>query len=92
MVYLIHFDKPYKHAMHYIGFCETGGLQARLERHKSGDGSKLLAVIQKAGIGWSVSRVWEQGDRTFERSLKKRAATRNCPMCDPKALNRKKTS
>lgn len=90
MVYLIHFEKPYKHAKHYSGFCESGNLEARLERHRSGNGSKLLNIIQKAGITWKVVRTCEDGTRDFERSLKKRAATRNCPICNPMgALKRK---
>ena len=85
MVYLIHFDKPYKHAKHYLGYCEAGGLDARIERHVTGNGSKLLAVIQKASIGWKVERVWEDGDRNFERSLKNHSATRYCPVCNPQS-------
>lgn len=81
MVYLIHFDKPYKHAKHYLGFCEAGGLEARLKRHRSGDGSKLLSVIQKAGITWKVVRVWEDGDKALERRLKNNPGTRYCPIC-----------
>jgi predicted GIY-YIG superfamily endonuclease len=90
MVYLIHFDKPYRHAKHYIGHCEDGKLEQRLARHRKGDGAKLLAVIQKAGIGWKVVRIWPDGDRELERKLKNRAATDKCPVCDPtRALKRK---
>lgn len=81
MVYLIHFDKPYKHARHYVGYSKDNNLESRLATHRAGQGSRLLNVIQKAGIGWSVVTVWPEGDRNFERRLKKKAATRHCPIC-----------
>lgn len=81
MVYLIHFEKKYKHSQHYLGFVE-GDLEQRLKRHRSGTGAKLLKVITDAGINWSVVRVWEDADRTFERKLKNRKNTPYlCPLC-----------
>lgn len=90
MVYLIHFHSPYKHAKHYLGFVQSAeGLEARITRHKKGDGAKLTGVVAKAGIDFHVSRVWPNGSRDFERSLKKRKASpRLCPECNPKAMNR----
>jgi predicted GIY-YIG superfamily endonuclease len=79
MVYLIHFDKPYKHAQHYIGF--TDNLDARLDRHHGKHGSKLLKAVEAAGISFKVVRTWD-GDRAFERKLKNRKnASRYCPIC-----------
>jgi len=81
MVYLIHFDKPYKHANHYIGFTD-GALEDRIAKHRNGTGAKLLKVINDAGIGWNVVRTWEDGDRTFERKLKNRKKSSDlCPIC-----------
>ncbi len=77
--YLIHFDRPYKHARHYIG--SALHLEARLSHHRTGTGARLLAVIQQAGIEWSVVRTWE-GDKQFERKLKNRHnAKKLCPIC-----------
>jgi hypothetical protein len=45
-VYLIHFDEPYKHARHYVGSAVS--LDARLEEHRRGSGSRLMAVIAAA--------------------------------------------
>jgi hypothetical protein len=67
MICLIHFDSPYKHAQHYLGYCQDGGLRARIERHRSGAGAKLMSVIVNAGINFHVARVWPNGDRTYER-------------------------
>jgi predicted GIY-YIG superfamily endonuclease len=82
MVYLIHFDKPYHHACHYLGFSEAESPEARLERHRSGDGAKLLRALNLAGIGYKIVRTWPEGDRNFERSLKNQNnIKRHCPMC-----------
>jgi predicted GIY-YIG superfamily endonuclease len=81
IVYLIHFEKKLHHAQHYLGYCEDGNLEARLERHIRGDGSKLMRAVMEAGIQWKVVKTWE-GDRHFERSLKrKKNSSRLCPCC-----------
>ena len=69
-MYLIHFQRPYRHARHYLGFVAESGLAGRLERHRSGDGARLLRVITEAGIAWTVARLWPGADRTTERQLK----------------------
>ncbi|TLN00391.1 endonuclease [bacterium] len=85
MVYLLHFDKPFHHANHYIGFTDEK-LEQRLERHKSGDGARILRAITKAGIEFEVARTWEDGDRNFERWLKnQKKASRFCPICQARA-------
>lgn len=83
MIYLIHFDKPYKHAQHYRGYCEDDQLEARIARHRSGRGARLLAVIQAVGIGWRCVRTWPGADRRAERNLKKRGVAWICPICNP---------
>jgi predicted GIY-YIG superfamily endonuclease len=78
-VYLLHFDTPYKHARHYIGW--TDDLPARLTAHASGHGARLLAVVKDAGIGWSLARTWP-GSRSRERQIKNQGgASRCCPLC-----------
>lgn len=86
IIYLIHFDQPYKHAQHYIGW--TIDLEGRLLQHASGRGARLLQVIQEAGITWTLSRTWT-GGRNRERQLKRRnSGARLCPQCGirPKIL------
>jgi predicted GIY-YIG superfamily endonuclease len=78
-VYLIHFDRPYKHARHYIGWASD--LDARLTEHAAGRGARLLAVVKAAGIGWTLARTWT-GSRVRERQLKNQGgASRRCPAC-----------
>lgn len=78
-IYLIHFDEPYKHARHYIGWARD--LDARLEHHRNGTGARLLQVLKQNGIGWQLARTWP-GTRDQERRLKNRgSAARVCPLC-----------
>lgn len=85
-IYLIHFAKPYKHSRHYMGF--TDDLDARIERHRAGDGARLLRVIKDAGIDFEVARTWP-GGRLFERRLKRRRdSPKLCPVCNPEAMRR----
>lgn len=86
-VYLIHFDQPYKHARHYLGWTED--LSRRLEEHTNGNGSNLVHVISEAGITWKLARVWENAPRGFEMHLKKhrKNTPKLCPICNPDAYN-----
>jgi hypothetical protein len=79
VVYLLHFNKPYKHAQHYWGWASH--LEARLEHHANGSGGRLPGVVAAAGIEWSLAMVIP-GDRNTERQMKNRGgATRLCPIC-----------
>lgn len=89
-VYLLHFNKPYHHAKHYLGV--TSNLEARLKLHKSGNGARLMEVVSEAGIGFVVARLWktdswEEG-HTLERRLKRRhEGPRLCPLCRQKPVD-----
>jgi hypothetical protein len=81
MIYIIHFDKPYYHARHYVGYCAEGKLEERLARHRQGRGSRLMLAVESAGLTWRVV-VTRHGDRCVERSIKKAKNTpRFCPEC-----------
>src|SRR5262245_12288520 len=87
-IYLIHFNRAYKHARHYLGYSEH--LDKRITDHLCGMGARLMEVVTQAGIEWRVSRTWP-GDRQLERRLKNRKdSPRFCPLCDPRALSRAK--
>jgi len=84
VIYLLHFDRPYHHARHYLGFVNGGkkALDKRVERHRAGNGAKLLRALIAAGIGFVVAKTWPEGDRSEERRLKKhKHAPRLCPLC-----------
>jgi predicted GIY-YIG superfamily endonuclease len=79
IVYLLHFDRSYRHARHYIGF--TQNLEQRLSEHRAGRGSPLIAAAIADGIDFQLAAVWE-GDRRDERRLhrQKNARARLCPI------------
>ncbi len=78
-MYLLHFDRPFKHARHYTGWASN--LDARLAEHSAGHGARLLAVVAEHGITWQLARTW-QGTRGRERQLKVQGgAARRCPLC-----------
>lgn len=78
-IYLLHFDRSYK-ARHYLGYTEN--LEQRLEQHRAGHGSPLVAVAIAAGISFEVAATWP-GDRNRERPLHhyKNSRARLCPIC-----------
>ena len=88
-VYLLHFDQPYKHARHYVGWTART-VRCRLAEHEAGRGARLLAVVRAAGIGWQLARCWP-GGRARERQLKRQGGhARKCPLCGvtPRCLPR----
>ena len=82
VVYLIHFDRPYQHARHYLG--TTDNLERRLRQHAAGrrhGGARLMEVVNEAGIIWRIACTWE-GGRELERRLKSwNNGGRLCPIC-----------
>lgn len=81
IVYLLHFDRPYEGVQHYVGY--TDNIKGRMKRHKSGNGSKLIAAVTSKGIGFKLVKVWE-GDRSLERKIKNyKNSPKICPICNP---------
>jgi hypothetical protein len=80
VIYLLHFDRSYKHARHYLGW--TSNLEQRLERHRAGRGSPLIAAAVADGIEFRLAATWA-GDRHEERPLHryKNSGARLCPIC-----------
>jgi predicted GIY-YIG superfamily endonuclease len=87
VIYLLHFERAYHHAKHYIG--STSDLETRLADHRNGQVARLLQVINDAGISWSVVRTWK-GSRLVERKIKQRKQAPDlCPICaGEKAMKR----
>lgn len=79
-VYLLHFDRRYCHAGHYLGW--AADLSERLAEHQAGRGARLLAVVRDAGIGWQLARTWTGATRGRERQIKRQGGlSRCCPAC-----------
>lgn len=78
-VYLLHFERPFGHARHYLGF--TTDLERRLDDHAHGHGSTLMAYVSAVGIGFELVRTWS-GGRDLERRLKNwHNGPKLCPVC-----------
>jgi hypothetical protein len=83
-VYLIHFEQPFHHARHYVGY--TDNLQRRFNEHvHRKNSSPLLVAASAAGIAWRVAMIWPQAGRDLERLIKRTHHTaRYCPECGAK--------
>lgn len=83
-VYLLHFEQRLYHAGHYIGSARD--LERRLQQHRSGQGARLMQVLQEEGIPWHVARTWE-GGYSLEKYLKRQKnGPRFCPICQGRHL------
>ncbi|MBV9197582.1 MAG: hypothetical protein JO168_25900 [Solirubrobacterales bacterium] len=81
VIYLLHFERSFKHARHYLGWTED--LDRRLAQHRAGRGSPpLVAAAIADGITFELAATWP-GDRTKERPLHryKNSPGRLCPIC-----------
>jgi len=80
VIYLLHFERSYHHARHYLGY--TDDLDARVAAHRAGHGSPLVAAAVRDGIDFCVAATWP-GDRREERRLHRyrNSPRRLCPIC-----------
>ena len=86
-LYLLHFDRPFKHAKHYLGFArDMDRLHQRVDMHYAatyGDGQhhKLMQAVRAAGISFTLARIWPEGSRIDEKRKKQSGHARRCPIC-----------
>jgi predicted GIY-YIG superfamily endonuclease len=79
-VYVLHFDPPYRHAGHYIGWT-AGDVDARIATHLQGAGSPLVRAAVSAGVTVELVAAYP-GSRALERRLKRwHKTTQFCPTC-----------
>ncbi len=80
VIYLLHFQRSYRHARHYLGYTEN--LDARLAAHRARRGSPLVAAAIADGIEFELAASWP-GDRHRERQLHRynNSPRRLCPIC-----------
>jgi predicted GIY-YIG superfamily endonuclease len=79
LVYILKFEQPIGSQRHqaqfYIGYCEPGRLDQRLQEHAAGIGAAITRAICQRGIGFEMVASFP-GDRTLERRLKRQKNTR----------------
>jgi hypothetical protein len=86
-LYLLHFDRPFRHAKHYLGYAvDVPAVHARVDMHYAatvGDGKhhRLMQHVRAAGISFTLARVWPDATRADERRKKQRGHSRACPIC-----------
>jgi hypothetical protein len=82
VLYVLHFDRAYHHARHYVGIAEDGDAQRRFREHLGGQGSPLVRAVVAAGIAIQLART-APGDRRLERRWHQLNATGRllCPIC-----------
>lgn len=84
--YLIHAERPIRHAQHYLGAAPD--IPARIAAHRAGRGAALVRAFNERGIGWHVARTWPTATPELavgtEIALKnRRDSPRICPECTP---------
>lgn len=75
-VYVLHFEPPYRHAAHYIGYTPDETAARRFGEHLRGVGSPLVKAALKAGSRVVLAHEYPAAGRDFERSLKARRDTK----------------
>ena len=79
-VYLLHFDPPYRHAAHYLGYADD--IEPRVNAHIHGRGARLTEVAHQVGAALWWVRTWEDAGRRDERRLKRwKHSPELCPIC-----------
>lgn len=82
-IYVLHFTQSVSHARHYIGWTVEGGLERRIQEHRSGGAkaSPLVRALIERGGDFHVAAVLP-GDRFMERRMKNsKNGSRWCPIC-----------
>jgi len=84
LIYILHIDPPLAHARHYVGWTKNEDVSKRVEQHLKQSGrrpSRLVGAALAAGRTVTLAGVLE-GDRDFERRLKRRGSAKSyCPAC-----------
>jgi hypothetical protein len=83
IIYLLHFEPPYKHAKHYLGWASDRSWVERLAQQVNGLAkcANLVRVALDTGCTVTVARIWEGVDRNRERRMKNWGKSHLCPIC-----------
>lgn len=84
-LYVLHFDKPYKHAKHYTGIAKN--VLKRIALHKNGTGARLTQVLKENEISFRYNIIKEFPNfseaHAYEKYLKTKIKKPQnyCPIC-----------
>lgn len=82
-VYLLHFDPPFRHAGHYVGYTSRDDVGERFAEHASGRGARMVKFAVAAGCQIKLARIWRDVPRKHELKIKGRSVRPLCPLCHP---------
>lgn len=87
-LYLLHFDPPFKHAKHYLGWAKK--IASRVQKHQAGTSrARLTCVAAAAGVTMTLVRTWPGATRVDEARIKRQGGlARSCPVCCAAGLTR----
>lgn len=82
MVYLLHFDRPVKHARHLITVAHSsfGAIGRRVSYEQLAD-EPLVRAARAAGVTLTIARVWDGGEARARQLRHTGGSTRMCPVC-----------
>lgn len=86
-LYLLHFEPPYRHAGHYLGWSIS--IERRVGEHldRGARSSPLVRAALDAGSSVTLARVWISRGRLEERRMKAQGGlSRHCPLCRAKGV------
>lgn len=88
VVYIGHFSRPFGHGKHYRGVSSVPNM--RFKNHKKGkSGVPYVRHAVAAGIEIEFFIIAEFNNKddayAYEKHIKGRSGTRDCPVCNPKA-------
>jgi len=86
--YLLHFDPPFKHAKHYLGWAKK--IASRVQKHQAGQSrARLTTAAAQAGVQMTLARTWPGATRIDEARIKRQGGlARSCPLCCAAGLTR----
>jgi hypothetical protein len=88
MVYLLHFDRPYRHVSHFLTVAPPSSLTPGARVPDSAIlHSPLLAAATADGIAIVVARAWCGSGRTRQQLAAHKNAKRFCAICNPRAAD-----
>lgn len=85
-LFLLHFDPPYHHARHYLGYAKGIGrgrhYAEQIARNVKIGPHELVMAVQQAGCVISVADVWVGESRPLQRKMRACGSlSRFCPIC-----------
>jgi len=82
MVYLLHFDRPFRHMRHYVGAAaDLLALELLIANPGMHTRSSMLIAAKKAGVRFTIGRIWRGGAERADLVRSHQNHTRHCDIC-----------